>query len=80
VIRATATISPYCWPRGESRALEPGRASLVRAGGTVTFRFDGGTAAHVVETGLSVGSRRVVTLTLQSRDRLQYRLDLSTAR
>jgi hypothetical protein len=57
--------------------LKSGEATLTRAGKIFVIKFDAGISAETVETGLTVGARRVVTLSLRSRNSLRYRMDFS---
>jgi hypothetical protein len=65
---------PLLLREGESVALQPAGATLTRAGRSVAVRYDEGTRAEVVETGIAMGPRRVVTVVLRARDRLRYAL------
>jgi hypothetical protein len=65
---------PLLLREGESVALQPAGATLSRGGNSVAVHYDQGTRAEVVETGIAVGPRRVVTLVLRARDRLRYGL------
>jgi hypothetical protein len=65
---------PFLLREGESVALRPDGATISRGGKSVAVRYDQGTRAELVETGIAVGPRRVVTLVLRARDGLRYGL------
>lgn len=54
--------------------VAPGELTLVRGARVLSIKFDPQAQFETIETGLKVGPRRVVTLSLQSRSSLTYRL------
>jgi hypothetical protein len=54
--------------------VAPGELTLVRGARVLSIKFDPEAQFEIIETGLKVGPRRVVTLSLQSRSSLTYRL------
>ncbi|HEY3038575.1 MAG TPA: hypothetical protein VGJ66_07545 [Pyrinomonadaceae bacterium] len=54
-----------------------GELTLVRGRKVLSIKFDPQAQFETIETGLKVGPRRVVTLSLQSRNSLTYRLAFS---
>jgi hypothetical protein len=57
-----------------------GELTLVRGQKVLSIKFDPQAQFETIETGLKVGPRRVVTLNLQSRNSLTYRLAFSDVR
>jgi hypothetical protein len=57
--------------------LKPGEILLTRNGGVLTIHFDAAAQAKAIETGMQVGPRRVVTITLKAQDSLTYRFDFA---
>ena len=61
----------------DALTIRPGEAALTRAGRHFRITFDADTRAEAVETNLTSGPRRVVTLRLTARNSLTYQLDFS---
>jgi hypothetical protein len=59
--------------------VTPGELTLVRGARVLSIKFDPQAKTETIETGLKVGPRRVVTLSLQSQNGLTYRLEFSRA-
>jgi hypothetical protein len=59
---------------GDKLELAPGKARLTRGNKTFSITFDPQVQVEQIETGLNVGPRKVVTLSLQSRNSLTYRM------
>jgi hypothetical protein len=59
---------------GDKLELAPGKARLTRGNKTFSITFDPQVQVEQIETGLNVGPRKVVTLSLQARNSLTYRM------
>lgn len=59
--------------------VTPGELTLIRGLRILSIKFDPQAQFETIETGIKVGPRRVVTLNLQSRNSLTYRLGFSRA-
>ena len=59
---------------GDEIHMAPGKITLSRARNTFSIAFDPQVSVEKIETDLKVGPRRVVTVTLQSRGSLKYRM------
>jgi len=62
---------------GDQLKIAPGKVTLTRGSKTFLISFDPQVRAEKLETDLTVGPRKVVTVTLHSRDNLVYRLSFS---
>lgn len=60
--------------------VDSGELTLVRGQRVLSIKFDPQAQFETIETGLKVGPRRAVTLNLQSRNSLTYRLAFSDVR
>jgi hypothetical protein len=65
---------PLVLGNGESLKITPGQVLLRRGTEVFSISFDRQVTAETVDTELKVGPRKVVTLVLQARDSLVYRL------
>lgn len=68
---------PLLVGKDDKLTVEKGEVRLVRAGKVFAIKFDAPVRAETVETKLTVGPRRVVTVSLKSQNDLVYRLDFS---
>ena len=59
---------------GDQLAIMPGKVALSRGNRTFSVTFDPQVQAEKLETGLKVGPRKVVTVSLHSQNSLAYRM------
>ncbi len=68
---------PLLVGKNDALTIQPGEVKMTRAGRVFSIKFDPQIAATILETGLAVGPRRVVTVRLKSQNNLSYWLDFS---
>lgn len=68
---------PLLVGKDDKLSVKSGEVTLARAGKVFSIKFEAPVRAETVETKLTVGPRRVVTVSLKSQNDLVYRMEFS---